>query len=472
MKISLAVPLILLLFLSGTLFAENFIPLKVFSQNGHFIVKENGEPFFYLGDTAWELFHRLTREETERYLKNRQQKKFTVIQAVALAEFDGLNTPNRYGDKPLVENDPEQPDITSGSNPDNAEEYDYWDHVDWVVAKAEELGLYIGLLPTWGDKVFRKWGIGPVVFNPENARAYGEWIGNRYKDSPNILWIMGGDRAPEEDTNDYRPVFRAMAEGIKSVDSNHLMTYHTWGGTSTSRWFHNDSWLDFNMMQSGHSEKNIDNYSQIFKDYNLKPAKPCMDSEPCYEDHPVNWNRENGWFDDYDVRKATYRSLLAGGHGITYGCHDIWQFLQDAYEPVSQARTPWGIAIDLPGSFQMQYVRALMESRPMLDRIPDQTIIASDPGEGEEHIRAARAFDGSYAFVYIPTGKTIDVNIASISGSSINAFWFDPRIGETTLIRTIKPGAKTERFNPPGEHTSGNDWVLILDNAEKGYNNP
>ena len=44
----------------------------------------DGEPFFYLGDTAWELFHRLNREEADRYLKNRADKGYTVIQAVAL----------------------------------------------------------------------------------------------------------------------------------------------------------------------------------------------------------------------------------------------------------------------------------------------------------------------------------------------------------------------------------------------------
>ncbi len=470
--------MLFLLFFPAVLSAAEFSELHVFYQNGHtgsghFLANDDGDPFFYLGDTAWELFHRLDREETEYYLENRARKKFTVIQAVALAEFDGLNTPNRYGDLPLIDNDPARPAVTAGSDPGDADEYDYWDHVDWVVAKAEELGLYFGLLPTWGDKVVKKWGIGPVVFNHENARAYGEWLGKRYADCPNIIWILGGDRAPVDESVDYRPVFRAMAEGIRSADTNHLMTYHTMGGTTTSTWFHNDEWLDFNMTQSGHSRKNIDNYTTITHDYLLTPAKPCMDSEPCYEDHPVNWGRDNdNWFEAYDVRKAVYWSLFAGGHGVTYGCHDIWQFFQDAYPPVSIARTPWKTAIDLPGSFQMRHVRALMESRPMLDRIPDQSLIASDPGTGGEHIRAARAYDGSYAFVYIPTGRTVDVNIGALSGSAVNAYWFDPRSGETATIGTLDPGTSTVTFDPPGDHSEGNDWILILDNANKEFANP
>jgi len=117
-------------------------PLRV-SDNRHYLVQANGKPFFYLGDTAWELFHRLNRDETERYLRKRTEQGFTVIQAVALAELDGLNTPNANGDKPLLDNDPTKPNET------------YFRHVDFVIDKAAELGLVIGLLPTWGDKLFK-----------------------------------------------------------------------------------------------------------------------------------------------------------------------------------------------------------------------------------------------------------------------------------------------------------------------------
>src|SRR4051794_39741956 len=78
--------------------------LKV-SDNKRFLVTTDGRPFFYLGDTAWELFHRLNREEADRYLTDRARKGFTVIQAVVLAELDGLHTPNPYGQTPLKGDD-------------------------------------------------------------------------------------------------------------------------------------------------------------------------------------------------------------------------------------------------------------------------------------------------------------------------------------------------------------------------------
>src|SRR5689334_15331977 len=94
--------------------------LKV-APGGRYLVTADGKPFFYLGDTAWELFHRLNREEATRYLENRARKGYTLIQAVALAELDGLNDPNPYGNRPLVNDDPTKPDVKDGA--DN----DYWD---------------------------------------------------------------------------------------------------------------------------------------------------------------------------------------------------------------------------------------------------------------------------------------------------------------------------------------------------------
>src|SRR5918993_1805051 len=168
--------------------AAQSLPRLQVSENHRFLVRADGSPFFWLGDTAWELFHRLTREDAERYLRDRAERRFTVIQAVALAELDGLGTPNAYGERPLVDNDPTRPNEA------------YFAHVDWIVRKANSLGLYVGLLPTWGDKWNKKWGVGPEIFTPDNAEAYGRWIGARYKDA-GVIWIVGGDRPIESDAH-------------------------------------------------------------------------------------------------------------------------------------------------------------------------------------------------------------------------------------------------------------------------------
>ncbi len=314
------------------------------SANHRFLVGESGAPFFWLGDTAWEIFHRLTREESEDYLENRRQKGFNVIQAVALAEFDGLRVPNAYGELPFFDLDPARPNEA------------YFAHLDWVIARAAEKGMYIGLLPTWGDKVNRMWGAGPVVFDVQSARSYGEWIGQRYRQAANVIWILGGDR-PETDNqgHDYSAVVRAMAAGIQAGVGGHtLMTYHTNGGRSSSLAFHNDDWLDLNMWQSGHHQQDAPNWEMITADYQRTPLKPVLDGEPNYEDHPINpwpeWTPEKGYFRDHDVRKAAYRAVFAGACGHTYGHHSIWQFYDpQRREPVNHPWCDWRTALDRPG---------------------------------------------------------------------------------------------------------------------------
>ena len=159
--------------------------------------------------------------------------------------------------------------------------------------------MYIALLPTWGDKVFKhNWGVGPEVFNPVNAQTFGRWMGRRYGDHDNIIWVIGGDRNPRENTQDVE-VWRAMAEGIAETAGGYertLMTFHpqptNLSGSST--WFHQDPWLDFNMHQTGHCP-NKGTYRHIQHDYQLSPIKPVLDGEPLYEDHPNCFNaKEQG----------------------------------------------------------------------------------------------------------------------------------------------------------------------------------
>jgi len=435
--------------------------LKV-SDNKRFLVHQDGTPFFYLGDTAWELFHRLNREEADRYLENRAAKGYTVIQAVALAELDGLHTPNPYGHKPLIDDDPNKPDVKEG--PDN----DYWDHVDYVVRKAESLGMYIGLLPAWGDKWNKKWGTGPVIFAPGNAEVYGQWIGRRYKDAPNIIWILGGDRPIEDDTQ--KEIIRAMARGLAKGDGDrHLMTLHPTGGRTSSEWFHEDAWLDFNMHQTGHRDRG--SWDSIQKDYEKPPVKPVVDGEPLYEDHPINFDpMKFGFSADWHVRRLAYWHLFAGACGHTYGCHNIWQMYAPGRNPISWAHRYWYESLDLWGASDMTHVKNLMLSRPYLTRIPDQSVVVSEIGDGDAHVQATRDTEGSYAFVYTPLGQPVTVNLETLAGEKVKAWWYDPRHGTAQEIGTFDKKGAVE-FKPP-IHGKGNDWVLVLDEASKGFPAP
>ena len=436
-------------------------PLTV-SQNNRFLVHADGTPFFYLGDTAWELFHRLNRVQVDRYLKHRAQNGFTVIQAVALAELDGLGTPNPYGHRPLVDNDPAKPDVKGGPN------NDYWDHVDYVVQKAQSLGMYIGMLPTWGDKWNKKWGVGPVIFNPANAETYARWLAQRYKESPNIIWILGGDRPVENDT--HRRIIQAMARGIEKGDNGrHLVTFHPTGGHTSSEYFHDAPWLDFNMHQTGHKDRG--SWESITKDYDRTPTKPVLDGEPLYEDHPINFDpMKFGFSADWHIRRLAYWHVFAGGCGHTYGCHNVWQMYAPGRSPVSWAHHYWDESLDLWGAGDMPHIRNLMLSRPYLTRIPDQSVIASEIGKGDGYVIATRDSEGGYAFVYTPLGLPVKARLAKLSGKKIKAWWFDPRHGAALAIGLFEKKGVRE-FKPP-VRGKGNDWVLVLDDVARGFPMP
>ena len=268
--------------------------IRVHSE-GHFLETEEGKPFFWLADTAWELIHRTTREETSYYLMTRSLQRFTVIQTVVLAEFDGITKPTPLGDLPFVHNDPATP------NPA------YFRRVVEIVDEAASRGLYIALLPTWGDKLTAPWGAGPRLFTNSNlsvARNYARYLADLVKDRSNVLWMLGGDRPPRvtneqwlkdsatsagfSSDQNWIPIWTAIAEGLaEGFGRRPLILYHPNGGSRSSTYLHQESWLSVNGMQSGHGGgHDVPVWDWVASDYILTPPKPTLDLEPNYEDHP------------------------------------------------------------------------------------------------------------------------------------------------------------------------------------------
>lgn len=443
------------------------------SGNRRHLIHEDGTPFFYLGDTAWELFHRLNREEADRYLEDRARKRYTVIQAVVLPEIDGLDVPNAYGEVPLHACDPSRPNEK------------YFEHVDYVIDKAASLGLVVGLLPTWGsyaiDMEHPLW-CHHYIIRPDTAETYGRFLGERYGNRANIIWILGGDREPVgkpgADIETWRTMAGGIAEGVSGKDdyTRALMTYHPPGCHSTTEWLHEESWLSFNMCQTGHSAGSVP-HEFIAADYGRTPVKPVLVGEPGYEAIPEGLRKGGGKMDDFDTRKFAYWSVFAGACGHTYGANEIWMMWQSELEPMTakatpllDAATPWYEAIDYPGGGQMQHLRALVESRPFLSRVPDQSMIVSGERGRDYRVQATRDADGSYAFVYTTMGEPVTVNLDAISGAEVKAWWFDPRTGESSEIGECSGGGSRE-FTPPSRGR-GCDWVLVLDDAGRSFDVP
>jgi hypothetical protein len=435
----------------------------------------DGRPFLWLGDTAWELFHRLDDAATRHYLEHRARHGYTVIQAVLLAENDGLRTPNALGDLPLIDLDPTRPNEA------------YFRFVDRVVARAGELGLVMGLLPTWGDKVPNaNPGAGPVVFNPANAEVYGRFLGTRYRDAT-VIWILGGDR--NVDSPEALEIWRAMAKGIRAGDGGrHLISYHPRGEAASSYWLHHEPWLDLHLYQSGHGRRfqPVTRFARMQRDY--RPAKPVVDAEPAYEDIAVrfweycDWNQPErvpsgvlapdgriarpehfaqGFFTAHDVRVHAYWNLLSGAAGYTYGNNALWQMWAPGVPIAIPCLVPWREALERPGSLQMMHVRRLFERFPIRTLEPDPSLIFGPNPEGPDWAASARSPDGSGALLYLPRGAAVTVNPAALRGREIRLSWYDPRTGGEHADRTV-PLATPFEVRPPASG-EGLDWVCILE---------
>lgn len=482
--------------------AEDTIDLKV-SDNGRFLVRADGSAFFPIADTAWGMAWRLTREEVDRYMARRKAQKFNTVALVAFPSYDGMKIyANAYGDYPFqVTNnawEPQHPVTTPGASPENSDEYDYWDHLEYIIDNAHAHGMYVTLLPSWGSYVAGSYGKGEpsglIVFDVRSGYDYGQWIGQRYSGKKNVIWMMGGDRSAVYGERDYREVFRAVAEGVadgvNGIDqqddeadySTTLMSFHPrkWSPNS-SEWFHDDPWLDFNSMQ----DQPVDQIVATELDYSLPTPKPTWLYEGGYEFRAGGDNVYRDW----QIRFQSYQTVFAGGFGITYGSMNVYHCgggVLALDEPVTTGNaTEFESSLDEPGAMDMQHLYTLMTSmstEQFLARIPDQSIIDGDTGGMEvgEGVRsscllATRGVEADYAMVYSANGRNIRVKMEQLSDQPLSAYWFNPRngqwhdgAGESADPKPFRinvpsgPDAPVQEFDPPGDATDENDWVLVL----------
>ena len=451
------------------------------SSNKRYLLRD-GEPFLYLCDSGWDVVMMCDRDEADEYLTDRANKGFNVIMTILIGWKPHRDERNAYGEPPLIDKDPTRP---NGK---------YFQHVDYIIDKANSLGMLVAIAPSWSDWMYDYVGAGPHPFTVQNARTFGHYVGNRYRDN-DIVWVIGGDRDPAG----YEDILTAMAAGLDEGDgdSDFLMTFH--GGnsgdlmppenvyyqrlSSSSHVFAEAEWLDFHGSYSGHQWA-YPTYRLVARDRDMKPTRPVIDLEPCYENHAYHpdgspyWASPGKWDGKTRgtaalVREQAYWAMLAGAAGHTYACDDVWGF-HDPKRPIQEQgfrpNTPWREAMQSPGAAQMGIMRRLFESREWYAMEPDQSIVVAGQGSGEDHIQAARAAGGEFLMVYLPRGNTLTIDMTKIKGAEAKAHWFNPRDGEATAIGSF-PITGVREFSPPSTGVD-NDWVLVLDDVARGYPPP
>jgi hypothetical protein len=408
------------------------------SANQRYLVDQRGEPFLLQGDAAWSIIVALPDAGVEQYLKNRRDKGFNAILVNLLEHKFAANPPrDEAGDAPFT---------TPGdfSTPNEK----YFAHADWVIRKAGEYGIEVLLAPVYlGYKGTDEGWIDELLkLEPEKCLAYGRFLGKRYKDFDNIIWVMGGDRNPEGALEKVD----LIALGIKEFDQRHLFTAHGQGENSTVEQFGGDKWLNVN---STYTAEIV--HRKLLADYNRKPTMPFFLIETTYEgEHNAS---------EVQIRRQAYWSILCGGFGHVMGNNPIWHFDAPGLYAINGT---WQQAMDLPGSLSMMHWGELFRSRPWFDLVPDQKheVVTAGLGEfrGLDYLTAGRTPDGSAVVAYMPSRRTITVDMSKLSGVRAVGWWFDPRTGRVTTAGTF-PTRGLQELTPPGD----GDWVLVLDDAAK-----
>jgi hypothetical protein len=427
---------------------EEMRRLKV-HESKKYLMWDDGSPFYYLADTAWELAHKLNKDEMEHYMSVRKEQGFNVLQVVALAEFDGVRTPNAYGHYPFGRKGEtfEVGNIEDGKP-------NFWTDLDAVIQLAQEKDMLIGLLPTWGDKFNQKHGLGPEIFDVDIAYRYGRWLGERYREQWNLIWILGGDRPLE--TEVHRAIIDSMAAGLREGDNNmHLMTFHPSGAASSVDFVASRDYIDFHSIQSGHGMECYDSW-ELLRSTRRKEDKPILDMESRYERFPACFQIDYGYeWDASDIRQNNYWNMMEGVLGHTYGHRAVWCFNEN-----KSVENPyfWQEALTENGANEMKYLEKLRLSRPYFEfRNGDELIIGQSSGSG--HQCCGRG--NNYAFFYTPLGLPIYTDLTSFGNVNFKASWFNPRNGEERSFAFVT--SKEKLFVPPSSG-KGNDWILILDN--------
>jgi len=462
-------------------------PLQV-TVDGHFFEHRDGTPFIWLGDTAWRLVD-LSDADVERYLDDRMQRGFNVIQ------FNATNfgKPNHEGLRAFEGDGPPWSAV--------AFEPRYWAKVDRILAAMRERGLYALLASLWGmnacypaerthlvlgiDHYFGQFFTDPARHNS----AFGRLLAERYHHEPHVIWCVAGEYniahgagpMPAEDLHH----IVAVAHGLRDGGAG-MMTIHPYSRTTSSDDFHNADWLTFNMVQSHVAPEYIERLIQA--DVERTPHKPVVLGEAGYEGHtvgdietfqyPAGVRLNSAWAQRYQA----YWSVFLGAAGYTYGHKNLWPMMND----LGEHSVLDSAALNAPGGAQLRHLRQLMSRSGRAERRCDQSILAAstrhtsasspDGGASPSLTCATWSYDRSWVWCYSTRGYPMRLNLERLTPGRFTAAWFDPRNGRWYRAGrhydqaapfeapiAVGPGIGARWFQPPGRPADGNDWVLVIE---------
>ena len=403
-------------------------PFRI-SGNHRYLVDRHDVPFLLQGDAGWSLIVNATNEEAEAYFQNRRAKGFTAILVNLIEHKFARNAPrNVYGEAPF----PSMSDWT-------VQNERYFAHADWVIRKAAENGLVVLLAPVYlGYPGMDEGFYDEVMANgPEKCLAYGHFLGQQLQGLRQHHLGDGGRPRPRSGAGECRHG-RLRNPGIRPTPfDDRALPLGLRPGRAISRF----------VAPGQHFYAYEIVHLRLTWDYERKPVMPLFLIESIYEgEHNSS---------AVQIRRQAYWAVLCGEFGHVMGNHPLWDF-----------GPGWQAAMDAPGSMAMMHWGRLFRSRPWYDLVPDKDhqVVTGGLGEfwGLDYLTAAATPDGGMVIAYLPTARTVTVNLSKLANGRANAWWFDPRTGKATAAGTFATEGSKD-FTPPAE----GDWVLVLDDASQ-----
>jgi hypothetical protein len=417
-------------------FPQATFPLRQ-EAGKRYLVDAAGKPFLMNGESAWGLMTKLTREQVVQYLDDRRAKGINTIMVMLVSHHEHIGpSTNVYGQAPFTT-------VNDFATPNEQ----YFTHADWVLTRASERGMLVLLAPLYaGYGGTSAQGFWPAMQAAGTAKlqAYGQYVGKRYRGYNNILWVQGGDFTPTNETG--KNLVRAIANGIRAEIPNVLQTFH--GGRFTNAmayWGTGEPWLTVNNI---YTDQNVV-VQYAFQEY-ARTTVPFFLIEAHYEnEHGVN---------ERILRSQAYQALLSGASGHVMGIWPMWAFASN-----------WQAALNSRGSVTLPHMRGLFEARSWWTLQPDTTgqLMTGGAESGVNRAVAATATDRSFAVSYMPTIRTLTLNLAQLAGPRVNARWCDPANGVCTPVTGSPFNASGSQTFRPAANNSSNygDWTLVLEST-------
>ncbi len=441
-------------------------PLQV-APGGRHLVDQRGSPFLIKGETAWLALVNLTEAEQEQYLADRSAKGFNLVE-VMLTNHDYTSSPSPT---PPANRAGEQPFLRAGdfSAPNDA----YFDRAAAFVDRAAAHGMAVLIAPDylgfdggregWWEALNARGNTRPV------CAAFGRYLGARFKDRKNVLWLAGGDFAPPAGSEG-EARHREILDGIRAAGASQPWAGH-WnfdhlGGISTDEARFRDAMALNGVYQYASP------YRYAGRAYDVQPPRPVFLLESTYEhEHPGS--------DTQPVRKGWWWAMLSGGSGVLWSNAFLW-LCETArgthrvdYGDVDHAVSSWAAELESPGTFEMLHFHALFEGLPWHRLVPAGTssggpaLVTSGQRSGQGHIAAAVTSAGDLLVAYLPPdgtrSRTFALDLSRMRGAG-RARWYDPSTGGWVPASSNLRGSAGVVFETPGANGAGaNDWVLVIE---------